>query len=107
DYVRWYEVKMRKSNYGRSFRLHNVRYVYMAISGKHLKVYLALDPAKYENSTIPVKKVESQKYADVPCLFKVRSDLSYRRAKQLIDDAMATGGIAKPEGPAPKEHGSK
>ena len=63
--------------------------------------------SNYENSTIPVKRVESQKYQDVPCLFKVRSDLSYRRAKQLIDDVMAAAGIPKPEGPAPKEHGGK
>lgn len=103
DYIKWYGVNNRISIPGDTFSLHRERYAFITINGKHIKIYLALDPAKYQGSTIPVEAVDSKKYEDLPCMLKVRSDLSYRRAKQLIDDVMAAKGQPKPEGPAPSE----
>ena len=103
DYIKWYGVNNRLSIPGDTFSLHRERYAFITINGKHIKIFLALDPAKYQGSTIPVETVDSKKYEDLPCMLKVRSDLSYRRAKQLIDDVMAAKGQPKPEGPAPSE----
>ena len=36
-----------------------------------------------------------EKYSDVPGYIRVKSTLSVKRAKQLIDDAMAKAGIEK------------
>ena len=103
DYIKWYGVNNRISIPGDTFSLHRERYAFITINGKHIKLYLALDPTKYQGSPIPVEAVDSKKYEDLPCVLKVRSDLSYRRAKQLIDDVMAAKGQPKPEGPAPSE----
>ena len=75
----------------------------MTIVGKHIRVYLNLDPANYADSTIPVEKAEAKKYEDLPCLLRVKSDLSYRRAKKLVDDLMQKIGIPQPDEDAPKE----
>ena len=52
---------------------------------------------------IPVEKAEAKKYEDLPCLLRVKSDLSYRRAKKLVDDLMQKIGIPEPDEDAPKE----
>ena len=75
----------------------------MTIVGKHLRVYLNLDPKDYAESTIPVETAEAKKYEDLPCLLRVKSDLAYRRAKKLVDDVMAKVGLPRPEGDEPKE----
>ena len=75
----------------------------MTIVGKHIRVYLNLDPANYADSAIPVEKAEAKKYEDLPCLLRVKSDLSYRRAKKLVDDLMQKIGIPQPDEDQPKE----
>ena len=77
--------------------------LFVTIVGKHIKFYVALDPDKYENSPIPVERATAKKFVDTPCVLRIKSDLSYRRAKQLVDDLMAEAGFARPEGPEPKE----
>ena len=82
-----YGVKCRTSNSGDTFRLHKVTYVKMTIAGKSLKLYMALDPKDYASSTLPISDAGSKKiYESIPLVFKVKSDLSLRRAKQLIAD---------------------
>lgn len=97
DYIRSYGVKNRISIPGDSFSAHRERLVFITISGKHLKVCYALHPSAYNESPIPVKVNDSKKFADVPCEFHVRSNLSFRRACKLVDDVMASKGIVKPE----------
>ena len=61
-----------------------------------MKVYFKLDPNEYLTSPIPVKDASKvKKYADVPALLDVRSDLSLKRAKELVDTVMANAGIEK------------
>lgn len=82
-----YGVKCRTSNSGDTFRLHKVTYVKLTIAGKSLKLYMALDPKDYATSTLPISDASSKKiYEAIPLVFKVKSDLSLRRAKQLIAD---------------------
>lgn len=98
DYIKSYGINNRISIPGDTFSAHRDRYVFITISGKHLKVNMALDPKKYAKGTIPVEKNTSKKFEDLPLTFKVRSGLSFRRACSLVDDVMKAKGVAKPEG---------
>lgn len=103
DYIKWYGLSNRISIPGDSFSYKRRKYAFITIVGKHIKFYIGLDPDKYENSPIPVERATAKKYADIPCVLKIKSDLSYRRAKLLVDDMMKEIGLPKPEGDEPKE----
>ena len=81
-------LKSRISSSGDSFRLHCKTYCKISIAGKSLKLYLALDPKDYIDSTLPIQNAGDKNiYQEIPLVFKVRSGLSMRRAKTLIRDA--------------------
>ena len=103
DYIKWYGLRNRISIPGDTFSYKRQRYVFVTIVGKHIRVYLNLDPQAYADSTIPVEPATAKKYEDLPCLLRVKSDLSYRRAKKLVDDLMQKIGIDKPDEDEPKE----
>lgn len=89
-----YGLKNRVSNGGDAFRLHKVNYCKITVAGNSLKLYLALDPADYKNSTLPIKDASSKAiYKDIPLVFKVKSGLSLRRAEQLITEMMDKHGL--------------
>ncbi len=70
----------------------------MTIAGKGLKLYMALDPKDYANTTLPIQDAGHKgTYKDIPLVFKVKSDLSMRRAKQLIADVMNKNGLTQGE----------
>ncbi|MGM9873332.1 MAG: hypothetical protein ACI31G_00200 [Bacilli bacterium] len=93
-----YGVKSRVSNSGDTFRLHRKTYVKITIAGKSLKCYFALDPEEYRESTVPVQDAgEKNVYADIPLVFKVKSALSVKRAKQLIQDVMEKNELEQGE----------
>ena len=98
NYLLSYRVKSRVSSVGDMFRLHKEEYVKIAIAGKGLKLYLALDPKDYADSTIPVDDASDKKmYQNIPLVFKVKSSLSVKRAKVLIDDLMTKKGLPQKE----------
>ena len=68
----------------------------MLVKGKTLYLYLALDPSvAKETIKGTLKDVSTKKrFSAVPTLFKVKSTLSLRKAKVLIDKMMETKGIA-------------
>ena len=103
DYIKWYGLRNRISIPGDTFSYKRQRYVFVTIVGKHIRVYLGLDPNDYADSTIPVEAAQAKKYEDLPCLLRVKSDLSYRRAKKLVDDLMQKVGLDKPDEDEPKE----
>jgi len=89
-----YGVKSRVSNSGDTFRLHKVTFVKLTIAGKGLKLYFALNPKDYADSTLPIQDAGHKGiYKDIPLVFKVKSELSVRRAKQLIADVMDKGSL--------------
>ena len=93
-----YGVKARLSRGGETVRLKDKRYAKIYLVGKTLKVYLALNPEDYKDSTIPVEDVGHRPaYAEIPLLFKVRSGLSVRRCKDLIKSAMEKDGLSQGE----------
>jgi hypothetical protein len=96
NYLLSFKVKSRVSNVGDMFRLRKEEYVKIVTAGKGLKLYFALNPKDYENSTIPVDDASDKKiYANIPLVFKVKSDLSVKRAKMLIDDLMNKKGLTQ------------
>ncbi|MCQ2799004.1 MAG: hypothetical protein MJ220_03885 [Bacilli bacterium] len=102
DYIKSYGINNRISIPGDTFSLHRERYAFITIVGSRIKVYLPLNVQDYANSPIPVEAANAKKYEDLPMVFKVKSDLSFRRAKKLIDDVMAAKGIQKPAEPEAK-----
>ncbi|MDY4935744.1 MAG: hypothetical protein SO132_03120 [Candidatus Enteromonas sp.] len=89
-----YGVKSRISNSGDTFRLHKITFVKITIAGKSLKLYFGLNPKDYANTPLPVQDVSHKNiYKDIPLVFKVKSELSLRRAKQLIADVMDKNGL--------------
>lgn len=84
-----YGVNSRVSNSGDAFRLHCKTYVKITIAGLSLKLYFALDPNDYKDSPLPVQDAGHKGiYAEIPLVFKVKSGLSMRRAKELIQTVM-------------------
>ena len=88
DHIKSYGLSNRLSIPGDSFSAHRKRYVFITINGKHLKVYFATNPDDYKDTPIPVERTETKKYEDLPLQFKVRSDLSFRRAVKIVDDML-------------------
>lgn len=96
DALEEYGLKSRISFEGDTYRLHRVEYCFITIRGKSLKVYYKLNPKDYVNSPIPAKNEgDKKKYLDVPCVLRVKSNLSVKRAVQLVGDTMSKAGISK------------
>lgn len=56
------------------------------VKGKTLYLYLALDASKYEGSKFAVDAVPTKKYAQTPCLYKIKNDRRAKYALELICD---------------------
>ena len=90
------KVKSRLSQKGESFRVGRVLLAKIAISGKTVKCYLALDPTAYDVKTYRHADASERKaFADVPMLVRIRSKLSVKRTAQLIADLAAKNGLVK------------
>lgn len=89
-----YGLKSRVSVAADNYRLHRIRYLSITIRGKSLVLHLNLNYEDYQDSVIPVKISEKKSYQDVPVIFKVRSNLSLKRAKTLITQMMEKHGIS-------------
>ena len=91
-----YGVNSRISNSGDTFRLHRKTYVKITVAGKSLKLYFALNPADYADSKMPIGDASQHAvYQEIPLIFKVKSGLSVRRAKELIRDVMTPDGLVQ------------
>ncbi len=68
-----------------TFRKGRDCYAKIALRGKTLCLYLALNPQKYENSKYVVEDVsEVKKNEDTPCLYRIKNNRRLRYAKELI-----------------------
>ena len=93
-----YGIKSRVSSTGDTFRLHTKEYVKIVIAGKGLKLYMALDPKDYKNTTYPFDDASKMNaHKETPFVFKITSSLSVRRAKQLVADLASKNGLEKGE----------
>jgi hypothetical protein len=79
-----------------SYRAHRKLYAKIVCCQKTLKLYLALNPKAYLHSTIPIEDVSKRKdYQEVPCLLRVQSALSLRRAEKLIAEMLKQAGVTQ------------
>lgn len=78
-----------------NFKKGHTRLAKVTISGKTLKVYLALDPNTVEKKYFAKDASGKKKYELTPCRLKVRTDLALRKAIELIERMMDQQGIEK------------
>ena len=95
-----YGVKARTSWKHETFRLGRKLLVRLAVRGKTLNMYFALDPAAYADTKYKVIDVSAvRKNAEVPLLYKIKNDRRCRYAKDLIKDVMEKNGLTAGENP--------
>ncbi len=68
-----------------SFNVGREQMAKIAIKGKTLVLYLALDPDILDEKYHAQNVGDSKKFADVPTMIKIKSDRGVKFAKQLID----------------------
>ena len=89
-----YKVKNRISWHYETFKKGRKLLARLAVRGKTLGLYLALDPKEYEDSEYKVDDVSKvAKNADVPLLYKMKNDRRCRYAKELIEEVMEANGL--------------
>ena len=71
--------------------------VKFAIRGKTLCVYLPLNADDYVDSKYKVEKVESKRFEDTPCLYRIKNDRRVGYAKELIEVVASNLGLEKGE----------
>lgn len=80
-----YGLKSRMSWSNESMYRGRKTYAKFAIRGKTLSLYLALDPAKFEDTKYNFDDAgHTAKYRDVPMRLKIKSDRAAAQAKELI-----------------------
>ena len=85
DLMRYENMKSRMSKYYESFHIGNLQIAKIAIRGKKIKLYLALDPYAIDYATYHQKDVgDKRAYANTPSCFNIKSNLSVKKAHQLI-----------------------
>ena len=84
------KVKGRMSKKCESFRLGRELVAKIAIVGKSVRMYIALDPTVYDESKFHHKDVSEKKtYALVPMMVRVKGPRATKRALTLIDDCLS------------------
>ena len=93
-----YGVHNRTSWRYETFRSGRKLLARLAVRGKTLGLYLALDPKEYDDTKYKVNDVSSvAKNAEVPLLYKIKNDRRCKYAKDLIFALMRQNGIAAEE----------
>ena len=96
EFLSYRKVHTRVSKTNDAFRFEGELVGKMIVSGKGLKVYLALDPLSVDSAIYHQRDASGKKkFVDTPLQVKVKSPLSYRKAKQLIALAMEKVGTVK------------
>ena len=87
-------LRARVSQACENFRFHGERIARLSVGGKTLTLYLALDPAAYEDSKYRYEDVSDRKtYAETPMKVRVTSKRMVKYAKELIADLAAKHGV--------------
>ena len=98
ELLSYQKVTARRSWHHEAFRRGRVTVAKLAIRGKTLRLYLALDPAPYEESKYLVEDASSvAKFAKTPLLYRIKNDRRCRYAKDLIAAAMASAEALRGE----------
>lgn len=88
-----YKTKARVSKKAEAFRKNGL-FAKLSVSGKSIRVHLALDPLAYDvNKYHHVDLGSKRAFKEVPFTMKIRSDLACKRAIELIDELAAARGL--------------
>ena len=90
-------VRNRVSWHYESFNEGRNQLVKIAVRGKTLCLYFALDMKDFKGSKYRVELCESAKYAAVPCMYRIKNDRRCEYAKDLIAMVMEKFGLVKGE----------
>ena len=91
-------VKSRISWKHDAFNRGRLQLAKLVVRGKSLCVYLALDPNAYEVEKYHhADKGDTNAYAKVPMMIRIKSDLGLRKAKFLVSEMMANYEIERGE----------
>ena len=89
-----YKVKNRISWRYETFKKGRKLIARLAVRGKTLGLYLALDPKEYEDSEYKIDDVSKVvKNAEVPLIYKIKNDRRCRYSKELIAEVMEANGL--------------
>ncbi len=97
NYLLMNGLRSRVSNSCDTYRKKRVKYVVLTIRGKSLIMHIKLDLLEVQREILHVKEDNKIKYSEVPIYFRIRSDLSLKRAKNLIDMMLRDNGLVKEE----------
>lgn len=96
-----YKVKTRTSWKYETFKSGRKLLARIAVRGKTLGLYLALDPAAYAGTKYKIDDVSSvAKNAEVPVLYKLKNDRRCKYSKDLISAVMEANGLTAGEKPS-------
>ncbi len=104
NYLVMYRAKGRFSSRCETFRYKGL-IAKVALGGKAVKVFLAIDPTSLEGSKYHYKDMsEKKQYAEVPTMIKVRSPRGLKYFKELVDLLMAARGVKPKRGFEPTDY---
>ncbi len=90
------KVSERLSSKGDSYRFHRDLIAKMTISGKTLRLHLALNPEDFEGTKYSYQDLSAKhKYMYIPMTVKLRSNRSVKQALELIEMLAQTFGLEK------------
>ena len=90
------KVSERFSSKGDSYRFHRELIAKMTISGKTLRLHLALNPEGFEGTKYSYQDLSAKKnYMYTPMTIKLRSKRSVKQALELIGMLAETFGLEK------------
>ncbi|MBE7084661.1 MAG: hypothetical protein E7368_01240 [Clostridiales bacterium] len=97
NYILQYKKVSARASWGyETFSNRRNAKVRLAVRGKTLVAFFALDPKEYENTKyFPKDMGDTKKFADTPMMVKVKSDRGLKYAKELID--VVLDGLIKDE----------
>ena len=92
-FLKYDKVRVKESNRYCAVYYGRKTLAKINVTGKTLKLYLALDPATQDKKYFLKESGESKTYAAVPALMKVRSDRAERYAEELIKILVEKEGL--------------
>ncbi len=88
--MQYKKVSARASWAYETFSSHRMPLVRMAVRGKTLVAFFALDPKAYEDSKYYPKDMgATKKFEETPMMVKIKSDRGLKYAKELVEIVMA------------------
>ena len=99
-FLKYNKVRVKESNRYCAVYFGRKTLAKINVTGKTLKLYLALDPASQDKKYFLKESGESKTYAAVPALMKVRSDRAERYAEELIKILAGNEGLIPAKKPA-------